>query len=57
MLSTVIVMGLLVSVLPELSVALAVSVCVPLLSDAVFRLKLQLLVPEALEKLPSSTES
>ena len=40
---------------PELSVALAVSVWVALLKDAVSRLKLQLVVPEALEKLPLST--
>ena len=42
---------------PELSVALAVSVWVALLKDAVSRLKLQLLVPEALEKLPPSTDT
>jgi hypothetical protein len=46
---------LLEAVAPELSVALAVSVWVALLKDAVSRLKLQLVVPEALEKPPLST--
>jgi hypothetical protein len=45
------------AVVPELSVALAVSVWVVLLKDVVSRLKLQLLVPEALEKLPLSTDT
>jgi hypothetical protein len=52
---TVIEITLLKAVTPELSVALAVSVWLALLKDAVFRLKLQLLVPEALEKPPLST--
>jgi hypothetical protein len=47
----------LVAVLPELSVALAIRVWVALLRDAVSRLKVQLLVPEALEKFPLSTET
>src|SRR5258708_12483129 len=47
----------LVAVLPVLSVALAIRVWVALLRDAVSRLKVQLLVPEALEKFPLSTET
>jgi hypothetical protein len=52
---TVIEITLLKAVTPELSVALAVSVWLALLKDAVSRLKLQLSVPEALEKPPLST--
>jgi hypothetical protein len=53
----VIEITLLRAVPPELSVVLAVSVWVALLREVVFRLKLQLLVPEALEKLPPSTDT
>jgi hypothetical protein len=53
----VIEITLLKAVPPELSVAFAVSVWLALLKDAVSRLKLQLLVPEALEKLPPSTDT
>jgi hypothetical protein len=54
---TVIEITLLKAVPPELSVAFAVSVWLALLKDAVSRPKLQLLVPEALEKLPPSTDT
>jgi len=54
---TLIETELLVAVLPELSVALAIRVWVALLREAVSRLKVQLVVPEALEKFPLSTET
>ena len=47
--------GELLAETPAASVTLAVNVCEPFASEAVLRLKDQLLVPDALEKLPPST--
>ena len=49
--------GALVALIPAVLLAFAVRVCDPFPSEAVLRLKLQLLVPEAVEKLPPSTET
>ena len=51
------VTGVLKAVWPELSVTLAVSVWAASVKDVVFRLKFQLLVPDAFEKVPPSTET
>ncbi|OLB34027.1 MAG: hypothetical protein AUH11_19635 [Acidobacteria bacterium 13_2_20CM_57_17] len=49
--------GELVAELPEESFTFAVSVCAPLERELVLREKDQLVVPEAFEKAPPSTES
>jgi len=49
--------GELVAELPEESFTFAVSVCAPLERELVLREKDQLMVPEAFEKAPPSTES
>jgi hypothetical protein len=54
---TVMATGELVAEMPAASVVLAVRICEPLDRELVLREKDQLEVPEALEKLPLSTES